>query len=384
MDGLVTMKQRIAIVCRDISGVTGTTTTILEHARRLVDAGWEVVVFGERLDEERITSTGARPRKLARWRFGSYFKRRLFDWLVTRALRSEGPFDLVHGHGDNLQQDVLSLHNCVHAAHEAVQGRPLPQRAGVGRIHAQILEQKHFHTLIANSELMRREVLARYKLNPERVVTIYPGYDPARFNSEGRDAGQAVRDSLGVQAGETLVGLITSGDFTKRGVQGFLGALGSLSEDVRRKMRVLIIGQETRLNTYRQLAEQTGLGDRIRFLGPDPDVARYYHALDLYVHPALYEEFGQSVQEAMACGVAVLTSERTGAAELLAPVAPECVLSKPSQSLLAEGIERFVCDPALRTRAALAGQAAVADNTWDANYQRTYKVFTDLLTERNR
>src|SRR5262249_29217474 len=95
-----------------------------------------------------------------------------------------------------------------------------------------------------------------------------------------------------------------------------------------------------------------------------PDVARFYHALDVYVHPAHYEEFGQSVQEALACGLPVVTTSSVGAAELLSGEAREGIIARLSPASLAEAITRFVTDRGLRARLAQSGPKLVAGNTW--------------------
>lgn len=369
---------RIAIVCRQVSGVTGTTTTILEHCRRFKKLGWQVHVYGEDIEADRIKTYGAIAHSIVRppkWLLGSFVKRRLFNWLFERSLRAE-KFDLVCGHGDTLAQDILSLHNCVHAAHEAVHGRPLPENSSVGRFHARILGERKFTTLVANSHMMKDEVSRRFGVPGEKITVIYPGHDPERFRACDRaELGLPARRELGLGPDGILVGLITSGDFIKRGVGIFLEALGRLSPQAKSKIHILIIGRESRLAFYRAKAGETGLGEKIRFLAPSPRVERYYHALDVYVHPALYEEFGQSVQEAMACGVPVLTSARVGAAELFKGKARELLLEQPEAAALAERLERLIEDASLRRHYAQEGILAVQANTWEDNFKATLACY---------
>lgn len=58
-------------------------------------------------------------------------------------------------------------------------------------------------------------------------------------------------------------------------------------------------------------------GPRVRFPGyvPYPELPALYAAADLFVHPAREERWGVSVQEALACGLPVITSSRVGAAQ---------------------------------------------------------------------
>lgn len=367
---------RIAIVCRWADGHGGTTRTILEHSKRLSKLGWAVDVVAERLDRCALRLAGAR----GRWRpglpLGSWLKRRSFaalaDWRVAWG------YDIVHGHGDNFTQDVLSLHNCVHAAHEAVRGLPLPESAGVGRVHERILREGLFRRLIANSRMMAEEVQRRFGVAPEKIVVVYPGHDPLRFRTLDRSKlREPTRLGLGFTEDDFVVGLVTSGDFEKRGVGRFLAALGRLSKR-RPEVRGLVAGKDD-FSPYRKLAAEAGLEGKVVFAPAIDLPERYYHALDLYAHPALYEEFGQSVQEALACGLPVVCGQRVGAAELLPAEGRELLVEGSSVEALEAVLERAVEGSALRWRLSSAGPRAVAANTWDANFAATLAVYESLL-----
>lgn len=372
------MSPRLAIAARQIGGLSGMTGIVLEHTHRLGASGWEVHLFAERLDARRIRAAGGVPHTVPRWPWGRHANRRFFAWACQRALRG-GCFDLVWGQGDLLAQDVLSLHNCVHAAHEAVHAAPLPPSSGVGALHERVLRERRFRLLIANSNLTAREVEQRFGVPPGMVRVVYPGYDAARFHPAGREAlGAPLRGELGIAADEVLVGLVTSGDFAKRGVKPFLEALSLLPEEVRRRTRAVVVGHESRLEAYREAAARAGVTERVRFLEPMAHVERCYHALDVCVHPALYEEFGMTVLEAMACGVPVLTSARVGASELLAAEAPDLVLAGPEPRALAEQLARLVRDEALRRTWSACGLRASRGRDWDANFQATRACLESL------
>ena len=57
--------------------------------------------------------------------------------------------------------------------------------------------------------------------------------------------------------------------------------------------------------------------DRVTFAGFQADVAPYYGAADAFVLPALYDSFPDAAMEALASGLPVVTSTRSGAAELV-------------------------------------------------------------------
>jgi len=374
--------MRVAIGNRLISGVTGAASIILEHASRMSQLGWEVHCFAESIDAKRVRAAGAVPHRVLRWPWGSYFKRRLFAWLAGRKIAAGG-FDLVFGHGDLLDQDVLYLHNCVHAAHEAVQGVPLPGSAGVGRIHASFLQDRRFQFVVANSRLMADDLGSRFKVPDERIRVVYPGFDPARFRPSDRQRlGPSIRAKLGVPPEGLLVGLITSGDFQKRGVDLFLETLAALPAELKTTTHALIVGRERRLDEYERRTAESGLGSRVHFLQPEPDVAPYFHALDVYVFPCRYEEFGMSALEAMACGLPVLTSARTGVSEILSGEAKGSLPTKPDPKYLAPLLTALLRSAEMRMRwgreAALVSQACV----WDAHWKGMSQVCQSTLRQK--
>jgi UDP-glucose:(heptosyl)LPS alpha-1,3-glucosyltransferase len=226
---------------------------------------------------------------------------------------------------------------------------------------------------------MRDEVGRRFGVPGAKIRVIYPGYSSERFRPEDR-AGlrEPARSGLGVGTGEILFGLITSGDFVKRGVELFISAFSR----VRRTgapVRAVVIGKESRLAPYLQRVAEEGMTEHVTFLPPTPDIARYYHALDVYVHPARYEEFGQSVQEALACGVPVVAGARVGAAELLNAEAREYLLEEGSVAELSAKLAALAGNADRLRRLGELGPAAVAGNTWNQNFAATLDCYNELL-----
>ncbi len=84
---------------------------------------------------------------------------------------------------------------------------------------------------------------------------------------------------------------------------------------------IVLAGDGPERGALEALARERGL-DRVRFLGyvPYPELPVLYGLADLFLHPAREERWGVSVQEALACGLPVVTSSRVGAArDLIRP-----------------------------------------------------------------
>ena len=368
-------RRRVAVAARRVEGLSGAARMIIEHARRLAASDWEVHVFAEKLDKKALSEAGAVPHWVPAWPWGSWLKRRAFAAAAGGMAKG---FDLVHGHGDLLDQDVMSLHNCVHAAHEAVHGSPLPASDAVGRMHALQLSGQRFRVLVANSNLMKNDVVRRFGVPTERVSVIYPGFDSCRFSPGSReDFGAPMREELGVKPGELLFGLVTSGDFEKRGLKPFLRAFAAVARKLP-QARALIVGKESRPGPYRALARELEIADRVIFRDPIADVWRFYHALDVYVHPARWEEFGMSVLEALACGLPVITGASVGAAELLKGEPRDFVLADPSGAAL-EGAMLALADPQRRARVGALGPAAALPCAWNRGAGALLALYERLI-----
>jgi UDP-glucose:(heptosyl)LPS alpha-1,3-glucosyltransferase len=370
--------HRIAVAARRITGLSGVTILIQEHASRAVAAGWRTDAIGEQIDARAIRSVGATPRVLK----PGWFTRRTATWFAdAAAVATETGYTLVHGHGDLLSQDVMSLHNCIHGAHEALYGTALPPDAPAGdaaRIHERQLADQRFRALLVNSRLMRDDVMARFGIPGESIRIVYPGFDPARYRPRPRtEASRRLRHQLGVDDSAVLAGLITSGDWTKRGVADFITAIGIAS---RAGLRVhgVVTGKERNRGRYRAIAKQQRVSDLVRFLPPAESLADVYGALDVFVYPAQFEEFGMCVQEAMACGLPVVCGRRVGATELLDPAAAKVLLDAVNANTVADRLTSFAVDPDLRAQAGALNAASVAKNTWDRSAAGVIATYDEL------
>lgn len=368
----------VAIVARKVTGTTGTSRTILSHARLLADAGWRVAIVAESAPAELAAAAGAELVRVPRLPVGNWWKRRAFSAFAGFYGRRVG--GVVWGHGDDLQPDLLSLHNCVHRAHELVRGRPIDPADAVARFFERLFQVASFRRLIANSQRMADDVQTRFGVPASQVVVVHPGYDSDRFGTTGRERNRAaLRERLRLPPDRSLLGFVTSGDFEKRGATTFLRTLAALPPSV----HGLLVGREASFAPWQQEAAALGIAERVTFEPPTQDVAALYHGLDVLVHPAAYEEFGQVVQEAGVCGTALVTSRRVGASERLLglELAERFVLDGPEPAGLAAAALALLDDPALRARWAEAARQRYAPNTVAANFRASLPVLEAVRGE---
>jgi len=117
---------------------------------------------------------------------------------------------------------------------------------------------------------------------------------------------------------------------------------------------LLIIGWGVDKGRYERLAEALGIADSVVFLGfiPHEELPIYYNMADVYVLSSLYEEWSNTIMEAMACGVPVVATA-VGANPWLVKDSETGFLVPPCRpDLLAKRISAILDDPQLAKRMA--------------------------------
>ena len=113
-----------------------------------------------------------------------------------------------------------------------------------------------------------------------------------------------------------------------------------------------------------RLADQAGVGGRVRFEGFRTDPERWLASIDVLVRPSLTEGMPLGLLEAMAAGVPVVVSDIPGNASLVRDGETGLLVPPRSPLRLADALEALAAAPALRRRLRDAGIAATSRMTW--------------------
>ena len=196
-----------------------------------------------------------------------------------------------------------------------------------------------------------------FDLARERVSRPLSRLSTRRFSLQrAAELRGAARAALGIDAHAPLVGFVTSGDFAKRGLDLFLDSAARIAA-ARPDARFLVVGSKELPADARAHALVRGGAVRYRPKSGDPE--RWFAALDLFLYPARFEEFGMVLAEAQAMGVPVLTSRLVGASECLPGDYAPWLLDRPDPALMAARAVALLADAELRGRLAAAAAAAI-------------------------
>ena len=147
------------------------------------------------------------------------------------------------------------------------------------------------------------------------------------------------------------------------------------------RFRLAIVGNP-QTGPYRRLAKRLGIAANVRFLGFSSDPRNAYFAADLLVHPTFYDPCSLVVQEAMACGLPVITTRFNGAAELLDPPTDGLVIRDPHDRDELAGAISYFLDPVRRQKAARAALRGGQKWTFDEHYRQLVRLLGEAAQRK--
>ena len=102
-------------------------------------------------------------------------------------------------------------------------------------------------------------------------------------------------------------------DFARKGLREAIAAL-AVTQDP--KLVLLAVGKQDP-SSYRKLAAERGVSDRVIFAGSTTDPFAFYRAADFFVLPTRHDPCSLVVLEAIAMGVPVISTVFNGACEIM-------------------------------------------------------------------
>lgn len=206
--------------------------------------------------------------------------------------------------------------------------------------------------VIANSEAVRRDVIAQEGLDPERIVVIYNGLDPEAYTRTD----ESVR--LELQVGAAPVVVVVSNFIEYKGHRFFFEAWRDIIARCPRAVAVLA-GDGTTRPAWERWCRHAGLASSVRFVGARQDVPRLLAAADIYVHPSLQEGYSNAVLEAMAASLPIVATAVGGNVEAIEHEQTGLLVPAGNAAAIANAVNRLLANSAFAQRLGAAARSAV-------------------------
>ena len=232
--------------------------------------------------------------------------------------------------------------------------------------------------VIAVSNHGKQDIADTLGIPPERIYVTYEAPDP-RFTPASYEAKQALRQRLGLTGPFVLnVGGIDA----RKHIAGLIQAFAAVYQQFDHPdLRLFIAGDPGKLGAgalfpdWRPLARDLGIGDHI-ICAPvaEDDLAPLYSAADCFAFTSLYEGFGLTPLEAMACGAPVVCSNRTSLPEVVGEAG---LLVDPTDSAaLSAAILRVLTSDDTAQELRARARARAGQFTWEHTARQTLAVYT--------
>lgn len=313
--------MRIAIIRRVCSlKKAGAERYCVNLFRQLQRLGHDVTVIGEGIDDELRHEVVFLPVSVNR--LTSWTRNRSFALHAADVAR-QGQFDVVHGLSrvDGLDTyrltDPLQTH-WVRVYYRQPWRQRLegwnPRHRAIFAIERRLFGPRGPRRIIVQSQLDARLLQEYFDVPAERLRLVRNGVDLSVFRPDDGADRHSVRQELGIGSDQPVL-TFASMDFRRKGLDSLLQALARTQQS---DALLLVLGNGD-VARYQALAEQLGVGSRVRFLGRQQGMSRFYRAADAFVLPTIYEPFPNVNLEAMACGTPVITTATAGGADLVEP-----------------------------------------------------------------
>src|SRR6266436_5975577 len=230
--------------------------------------------------------------------------------------------------------------------------------------------------VIAVSHRMREDILAHFRVDPDRVVVIHNGVDPDQFRrTENRDvlARYGIREPYVLFVGRItdqkgIFHLLEAAPRLPAGVQVVLCASAPDTPEIEARLRRAVPDHPNVL--------------WINEMVPREVVIQLMSHAAVFACPSVYEPFGLINLESMACETPVVASAVGGILEVVVDGETGLLVEPGRPDALAAALTRVLENPALGRSMGRAGRRRVEERfTWARVAERTEQVYADAIAD---
>lgn len=230
----------------------------------------------------------------------------------------------------------------------------------------QAMVARRLDAIITSTEAGRKELIAGYRIKPDRIRILGNGLDVNHF-----------RQLPSIERDPDLLLFVGYVDGPQKGFYYLLQALKMLPE----KVRLLAVDEPNRWWAPAWVKE-LGLEGRVKFTGKlsDEELLKCYSRAAVTVMPSLYEGFGLPAAEALCCGSAVVATNAGALPEIVLDGKTGKLVPPADHKALADAIGSFLGDETSRRTMANAGREHVVERySWETIAEKTEAVYEEIL-----
>lgn len=279
----------------------GLENRIINYAKWLHEHQHEVTIICNKYNKDFPLPQGVQVVKLPKLPVPKIFRMMAFNWQLGRYMQHH-KFDFSLGMGRTSHHDaVLAPGN--HLGYLHALGKKATSLDDKLQIKMDHIGHDGSKVVFAASQMMAHEVEKFYQVSPDKIQVLYPPLDNQKFAPISPQKRAEARAKLGIQPTTKVFGFVSS-SHQRKGLPLLLKAFEQLQD-----FDVLLLTAGT--------PEIKSSLKNVKHLGFVKNTLDLYSLIDFYLHPAVYEPYGQVVAEAVSSGIPAFVSTTTGANEVL-------------------------------------------------------------------
>lgn len=267
---------------------------------------------------------------------------------------------------------VVTLHDVIYLACK----EDLP--SGMGRMYYRgmiMASSRRARRIFTISEFSKTDIVRHLNVNPDKIEVTYPSISPIFRPIRDKSQIKTVLTKYGI----TDEYILCAGIYKlRKNHAGLLHAFQRLRAKGVNGQLVIAGPTDEGQPALKKLARELGVAEQVVFTGAvdDIELAALYSAARVYACPSLYEGFGFTVLEAMACGSPVVCSPETSLPEVAGSAAVYADPRDPEK--FAEALARVFLDENLRADLTMRGHKNCERFSWKRAAAQTLAVYESV------
>jgi glycosyltransferase involved in cell wall biosynthesis len=246
--------------------------------------------------------------------------------------------------------------------------------------HYETKLMKRSDALIAVSKYTVGELTELYGIEKEKIHVIYNGVDINKFKPRPDRA--ELRREFGLEEKKRIV-LFVGRLYHRKGLETLLHSIPPVIQefgDV--KFAISGTGFKKKEQSLRDLAKELDIEDYVTFLGyvPDEKLPDLYSASDIFVLPAIYENFPFAILEAQATALPVISTKVGGIPEFLVDKENGFLIDPGDPKQLTQRVLKLLQDTKLAEEMGKRGRKLIEEKlSWHLITDQVIDLYQKLL-----
>jgi Glycosyltransferase len=228
------------------------------------------------------------------------------------------------------------------------------------RLEESLLRDRGAGGIIANSQMIKNEIVALYNYPAEKIDIVGNGVPVSEFRRAAAEREQS-RAAFALAADEIAV-LFAGSGWERKGLRFAIKAIEACPDS---KLRLFVAGRGNR-GRYNS--------SRAQFLGTVVDLPLVYAAADIFILPTIYDPFSNACLEALACGLPVITTRDNGFSEIIEDGVHGSIVDCANDIVGLRDAIRFWSDAARRAMVRSTNMQCAAQFDISKNVARTLEI----------